>query len=483
MDKKTLYLSDLDGTLLNSSQVTSDYTNYAINKLVNEGMLFSYATARSWNTARKVTNGISASLPAIVYNGAFVIDTVSGKRLISNYFGEEVREVIEELLEKGIYPTVYSVSESGEKFSYVKDKLTKGMADFVLSRKGDSRNNPVESISELYTGKIFYITCIDETENLKPFYDKYKNKYHCVFQNDIYSGEQWLEMMPMNVSKSKAALQLKEYLGCERLVVFGDALNDIDLFECADESYAVANAVDELKKKATDIIESNNADGVAKWLIRRINMSEQKKSITELGNPRKPQGDAGAEMLEGMNERHSAVTGWALSFFEFNENDRILDIGCGGGETLRKMSEKVSDGKLTGIDYSEVSVRSSEKKNSKDIKNGKMNIIEASVEKMPFDNNSFDKVITVESFYFWPDHAKNLKEVYRVLDKGGKFIIVADIHGDAPLDEKDIEGIKKFDLFNPTLNEFKELLENAGFKDISIHTKEGEKWVCAEGNK
>ena len=59
MDKKTLYLSDLDGTLLNSSQVTSDYTNYAINKLVNEGMLFSYATAGSWNTARKVTNGIS----------------------------------------------------------------------------------------------------------------------------------------------------------------------------------------------------------------------------------------------------------------------------------------------------------------------------------------------------------------------------------------------------------------------------------------
>ncbi len=483
MDKKTLYLSDLDGTLLNSQQVTSDYTNAAINKLVSEGMVFSYATARSWNTARKVTKGISVSLPAIVYNGTFVIDTVSGERLISNYFGEEVREVIEELLEKGIYPTVYSVTERGEKFSYVKDKITSGMSDFVRSRKGDSRNNPVESISELFKGNIFYITCIDVTDKLKPFYDKYSKKYHCVFQRDIYSDEQWLEIMPLNASKSKAALQLKEYLGCKRLVVFGDALNDIDLFECADESYAVANAADELKKAATDIIESNNDNGVAKWLLRRINMSEQKKSITELGNPRKPQGEAGAEMLAGMNERHSAVTGWALDFFDFNENDRILDIGCGGGETLRRMSEKVTHGRLTGIDYSEVSVRSSEEKNSEDIKNGKMKIIEASVEKMPFNDNSFDKIITVESFYFWPNHAENLKEVYRVLDKKGKFLIVADINGDAPLDEKDIEGIRKFDLFNPTLNEFKELLENAGFKNISIHTKKGEKWVCAEGNK
>ena len=70
-------------------------------------------------------------------------------------------------------------------------------------------------------------------------------------------------------------------------------------------------------------------------------MSDKKLSVTELGNPRKPHGDAGAEMLEGMNERHFAVTGWALGFFDFDENDRVLDIGCGGGETIRRMSEKM----------------------------------------------------------------------------------------------------------------------------------------------
>lgn len=483
MDIKTLYLSDLDGTLLNSDQRTSEYTNKVINELVSKGMIFSYATARSWNTASRVTNGISVALPAIVYNGAFVIDTLSGERLISNFFDEEVKTVIKEMLDSKIQPTVYSVQSGKEKFSYVADKITKGMADFVESRRGDSRNNPVVSDDELFCGDIFYITCIDETEKLQPFYDKYKEKYHCVFQRDIYSDEQWLEIMPFKASKSRAALQLKEYLGCERVVVFGDALNDLDLFEIADESYAVENAADELKKAATAVIESNNDDGVAKWLLRSVKMSEEKKSITELGDPRKPHGEAGAEMLKGMNEHHYAVTGWALGFFEFNENDRILDIGCGGGETLRRMSEKTENGTLTGLDYSKLSVKLSIEKNKEDIESGKMNIIEESVEKMPFDDNSFDKIITVESFYFWPDPAENLREVYRVLDKGGKFLIVADINGDADLDEKDIEGIEKFRLYNPTLKEFHDLLEKAGFKDIKIHTQAGEKWVCAEGNK
>ncbi|WP_051411334.1 HAD hydrolase family protein [Ruminococcus flavefaciens] len=224
MDKKTIYLSDLDGTLLNSEQKTSDFTNNVINKLVNDGMIFSYATARSWNTASKVTNGISVALPAIVYNGAFIIDTLSGERLISNYFDEKVNELIEELTECDIQPTVYSVQSGDEKFSYIPDKITKGMTDFVESRREDSRNNPVVSETELFIGDIFYITCIDETEKLQPFYDKYKEMYHCVFQRDIYSDEQWLEIMPFKASKSRAALQLKEYLGCEWLVVFGDAL-------------------------------------------------------------------------------------------------------------------------------------------------------------------------------------------------------------------------------------------------------------------
>ena len=480
---KTLYLSDLDGTLLNSEQKTSDFTNRTINELIMSGISFSYATARSWNTARKVTDGIVAGLPAIIYNGAFVIDTQTNARLISNYFGEEIHSVIDSLIEHDIYPTVYSVRNDEEKFSFIREQATDGMKDFIHSRKGDKRTNPVDHVQQLHKGDIFYLTCIDDEKKLRPFYEKYKDKYHCVFQRDIYSDEQWLEIMPFKASKSSAAVQLKEYLGCDKLIVFGDALNDKDLFECADECYAVANASDELKKIATDVIESNDNDGVAKWLLSRCKKTEAKKSVTELGDPSKPQGKEGAEMLSGMNERHSAVTGWALGFFDIASDDEVLDIGCGGGETIRRLSEMIESGHVYGADHSELSVKLSTEHNKQGVECGKVRVVNASVEKLPFDDNSFDEIITVESFYFWPDPQKNLREVYRVLKKGGRFLVVADINGDAELDEKDIESIKKFRLFNPKLSEFYQLLENAGFNDIHIHTKPGEKWVCAEGNK
>lgn len=97
-------------------------------------------------------------------------------------------------------------------------------------------------------------------------FDKYKERYRCVFQKELYTGDQWLEIMPANASKAGAAKWLKELYGCDRLVAFGDGKNDMDLFEAADEAYAVANAVPELKAVATGIIESNANDGVARWL-------------------------------------------------------------------------------------------------------------------------------------------------------------------------------------------------------------------------
>lgn len=206
-------------------------------------------------------------------------------------------------------------------------------------------------------------------------------------------------------------------------------------------------------------------------------------SVTELGNPAKPQGEAGAVMLTRMNESHYKLTGWAMDFFEFDGNERFLDIGCGGGETLKRATEKIPFGYLTGVDYSEVSVRQSSINNNSAIKLGKMKIVNASVESLPFDDCSFDRIITVESFYFWPNPQENLREVYRVLAEEGRFLLVADIYGDAELSDESVESIKKYNLFNPTLSEFKELLVNAGFCEVKIHTKDGTSWVCAEGRK
>ena len=89
MSGRTLYVSDLDGTLLRSDERTSAYTNSVINRLTEQGMIFSYATARSYHTARKVTEGLNAKIPLIVFNGAFVIDNLTGTHLLEHFLTKQ----------------------------------------------------------------------------------------------------------------------------------------------------------------------------------------------------------------------------------------------------------------------------------------------------------------------------------------------------------------------------------------------------------
>ena len=259
---KTLYVSDLDGTLLRSNETLSEYTSQTINQLVEEGMLFSYATARSYNTAHKVTKGFHAKIPLIVYNGAFVKDNVTGEILLSYDFSDDIFQVLDDLLAHHIYPIVYYTVQQEEKFSYIKDKSTEAMKAFLNTRKGDSRDCPINHEKEFYQKHIFYITCIDEEEKLLPFYGKYQDQYRCIFQKDIYTNEQWLEIMPKEASKSNAIMQLKDYLHCDKVVVFGDGLNDIDMFELVKIAVAMGNASQEVKDAADEITNDIDDDGI-----------------------------------------------------------------------------------------------------------------------------------------------------------------------------------------------------------------------------
>lgn len=269
----TLYISDLDGTLLRDDETLSQYTCDTINSLVEKGLNFSFATARSRVTAEKVAKGLNCQIPMIVYNGTMIVDNVTKKILISNFFeNSQILDIKSTLEEFKIYPIVYSMQNSIEKFSYVQGLVNEHMQLFLNTRKGDVRENPIEENS-LYNGEVFYFTCIDIEEKLKPAYDTLKSKYNCIYQRDYYSNHQWLEILPKCANKSNAILQLKKLLNCDKVVSFGDRINDIPMFKISNECYAVANAVDEIKSLATGIIESNQNDGVAKWLKSNIYLS------------------------------------------------------------------------------------------------------------------------------------------------------------------------------------------------------------------
>ncbi len=263
---KTLYLSDLDGTLLKSDETISEYTADVINKISDKGIPFSFATARSLITTKKVTSAINTRLPIIVYNGAFIMDNQSGEILYSNFFEENTQELFEDIKRNEVFPVVYSFIDGMEKLSFVEGKSSAGQKLYLKSREGDKRITSVKEFDDLLSGNKFYITCIDDEEKLLPVYEKYKDDFRCLYQKDYYSDYYWLEIMPKGTSKANAALKLKEMLGCEKLVVFGDEINDIEMFKIADKAVAVANAAEELKSYATEFTDTNNSDGVALWL-------------------------------------------------------------------------------------------------------------------------------------------------------------------------------------------------------------------------
>lgn len=266
--ERILYVSDLDGTLLRPNETISSQTCDIMNRLIGEGMTFSYATARSSVTSKKVTEGLQAAFPIIVHNGVFIVDNRTGKRLRANLFTDEQKADIFSVLEQfSIAPLVYSLLSGEEKFSYVTNMLSRSALEFLPSRKDDPRSHPVSEAGRLREGQAYYFTCLDREEKLLPAYEQLKGRYYCTYQMDIYTGEPWLEIMPPTASKANAVLQLKDLLCCDKVVAFGDAVNDVTMFQIADECYAVGNACEELKQIATGIIGRNEQDGVAKWLL------------------------------------------------------------------------------------------------------------------------------------------------------------------------------------------------------------------------
>lgn len=300
---KVLYVTDLDGTLLHHDERISAWSCETLNHLIKEGLLFSYATARSIFTASVVTEGLNAQLPVIVNNGSFLTDPHSRKRILVNQFSRgEAEDIYATLCRHQIAPLVDAIINDRERFSYYERLINPALAEFVAARKHDGRDNPLcgtyidsecaaedtvcthstlaagdtlsngsrhagkYDTSAILQGDVFYFTCIGEEEKLWAAYEELRPAYNCIFQFDIYSHEPWLEVMPHTASKAHAILQLKELYKCDTVVVFGDGANDIPMFQIADEGYAMANAIDPLKEIATAVIDSNENDGVAKWL-------------------------------------------------------------------------------------------------------------------------------------------------------------------------------------------------------------------------
>ena len=270
----TLYVSDLDGTLMRNNERLSEYTVRTLNELLRQGMPFTFATARSIESARVITGELEIKLPVITRNGAVLADNTTGRHIQKSVFTKEEVELLKQMLPE--LPSCGFVSCFLDDImirTYMPADHTEGLKGYIDYYKNDPTMRKADDLDSMFCGIPGYVTMIGEKDRIVPVYEKareYKG-WESLFQKDTYRDEYWLEICPRNCTKAKSILKLKEELGFKRLVVFGDSLNDISMFEIADDSFAVANARDELKKIATHIIGSNEEDSVVDLLKERFN--------------------------------------------------------------------------------------------------------------------------------------------------------------------------------------------------------------------
>lgn len=200
-------------------------------------------------------------------------------------------------------------------------------------------------------------------------------------------------------------------------------------------------------------------------------------------NARNPKGFWGKMMIRSMNKGHYGVTGWGLEHIEIKDNFIILDVGCGGGKTVFRLSEAAPNGKVYGIDYSGTAVKKSKKLNKKGIKNNKVQIDNGSVSNLPYKDDVFDLVTAVETYYFWPDKINDLKEIYRTLKPKGNLLIIFEMLQRENEPNKWAEVEKLAEIKAPTESEIRENLLKAGFSNIKTYIKENTTWLCAIGEK
>ena len=153
---------------------------------------------------------------------------------------------------------------------------------------------------------------------------------------------------------------------------------------------------------------------------------------------RNPNGDEGRKVLESMNDHHVPLWEFCLSKLPRSMDGAVLDVGCGGGGFLRRLSDRYPFAMLFGVDISRDALEMTASVNSETYESGGLELHEASVESLPFQEGSFDMVTAMEAYFFWPDFGKGVAEISRVLSPGGVLAIGSEIrYGDGDDDRVD----------------------------------------------
>jgi ubiquinone/menaquinone biosynthesis C-methylase UbiE len=214
-----------------------------------------------------------------------------------------------------------------------------------------------------------------------------------------------------------------------------------------------------------------------------MNESPEKPDDEEVARQlRKPENELGKRVAAKMNETNAYLYNVCEEMLGVEVADNVLEIGFGNGEFLGRWAELANIGFVAGIDYSETMVEEAMERNSLYIANGRIEVVLGRSDELPFESGFFDKVVTLNTLYFWEEPLKDLKEIHRVLKEGGRFVM--GIRTRKTLEKKAFAQ-HGFTLYS--IEEAELLMTDAGFRGIHYRygpdKTEGFDALCLCGEK
>lgn len=177
----------------------------------------------------------------------------------------------------------------------------------------------------------------------------------------------------------------------------------------------------------------------------------------------RPQGLLGSLGGMVMARTNAECGAWVSDLLEVEPNDSVLEVGFGPGVVIQRLSNLASAGNVAGIDPSPEMLEQARNRNASAIRSGRVDLRSGLVERLPFDEKSFDKALAINSMQVWPDAVAGLREVKRVMKPGGRIAL-----GFTPYSGQRREGLA-------------EKLVAAGFTKARV--VETDKWFCALATK
>lgn len=271
---RTLFVSDLDGTLLNDSSLVSPRSAALLNEAIDAGALFSVATARTPSTVAPLLADVNLKFPAVVMTGVSLWNPVTGLYSDTHFMAPDIPRRIADIYERhGLSAFIYTL-DNHKIHIYHRGPVSDLERVFIAGR--DNPRFKVFHLGENGTaqlpddlGNTLLIYSMLPTDKARPTFDEIEKMegINPLFYHDIFGPEVALmEAFPAGADKASAVKRLARETGAENIVAFGDNLNDIPMLRAADVAVAVGNAVPEVKAVADIVIGRNTEDAVARTI-------------------------------------------------------------------------------------------------------------------------------------------------------------------------------------------------------------------------